>query len=893
MIPRTIGALATFPTGNEQGGFRFLSTSTGRILDRREATRLPMPSMVIDVVHRMARRQYQKSGDARVSNSDSWLTDTVDDDDEVLADYDSDDDSDWDPNDEAYDTDSDHVDDESAHSNGGPGLDEEDDMQGIQGVGELDEESDDESEEDDKDINEDDGDESQGVGVEVGHGDTGDSRGHESDAGVAQTDSEDGPGHEREEYGTDGDSEGQADRGLDPDAEEEGGQEDLVTAEMDAAYGARSGRYNMRARKAPDYRHLFADFTGILEQPAHGHTLDSVGLVFTTVGPETLGGRTLSTPQVSLKKGLVMFGEDGKKAVHKEMNQIHTMKVVRPVKRGDLTAKQRREALGYLMFLKRKHNGDVKGRGCADGRKQRDYIPHEEATSPTAALESVIFTCIIDAFERRGVAVVDIPRAFLQALNYDQTTIRFEGAMVEELLKIDRRLYEDSVFIERGKKVIYTDMLKALYGTLKAARLFWEKLSGILINDMGFTVNPYDSCVVNRTEKDGSKTTIVWHVDDLKISSTGKEVVDSIIQSLKNEFGQYSDMTISRGKVHEYLGMTLDVTDEGTLTLGMEDYTKTMLQDLPSFMRGKAASPAALHLFHTDEESEKLNKMEAEMFHRATMQLMYLAQRARPDLRTAISFLCTRVSAPDRHDLAKLARTTKYLDCTQDLKLRLSNGDGCRNIRWWIDASFGTHVDRKGHTGCTLSFGQGSAYSASLKQKLVARSSTESELIGVHNILPNVLWTRNFLTAQGINIESNTVFQDNTSTIQLEKNGRMSSSKRTKHIDLRYFHITDRCQSGDISIEYCPTDQMRADYFTKPLQGNLFLVMRDTIMNIPASCKYHSSHMKMKRSVLKSDSVPDTTGMSPDVPMDKLTGPGQTTQLTDNTGYHITQNIEE
>ena len=165
-----------------------------------------------------------------------------------------------------------------------------------------------------------------------------------------------------------------------------------------------------------------------------------------------------------------------------------------------------------------------------------------------------------------------------------------------------------------------------------------------------------------------------------------------------------------------------------------------------------------------------------------------------------------------------------------------------------------------------MSFGDGSAYSASLKQKLVARSSTESELIGVHDVLPNVLWTRNFLKEQGVDIESNTVYQDNTSTIQLEKNGRMSSSKRTKHIDLRYFHITDRCKSGDIDIAYCPTDQMRADYFTKPLQGNLFRIMRDIIMNIPPQCKYHSSCMKVKRSVLKNDDVPDMTGMSPDGP---------------------------
>ena len=129
--------------------------------------------------------------------------------------------------------------------------------------------------------------------------------------------------------------------------------------------------------------------------------------------------------------------------------------------------------------------------------------------------------------------------------------------------------------------------------------------------------------------------------------------------------------------------------------------------------------------------------------------------------------------------------------------------------------------------------------------------------------------------------------------MELERHGRMSSSKRTKHIDLRYFHVTDRCKSGDITVEHCPTDVMRADFFTKPLQGNLFRKMRDTIMNIPTDCKYHSSCMQVKRSVLEGDNVLDTTTVSTIVQMDKLTGPGQTPQPTDNTGYHITQNTRK
>ena len=107
-----------------------------------------------------------------------------------------------------------------------------------------------------------------------------------------------------------------------------------------------------------------------------------------------------------------------------------------------------------------------------------------------------------------------------------------------------------------------------------------------------------------------------------------------------------------------------------------------------------------------------------------------------------------------------------------------------------MDAAYATHPDMKGHTGATFTMGHGSIYSNSLKQKLVARSSTEAELIGMHDILPQILWTRNFLISQGYPVQKNVVYQDNMSAMLLENNGRKSSTKQTKHIELRYFLYT-------------------------------------------------------------------------------------------------------
>ena len=98
------------------------------------------------------------------------------------------------------------------------------------------------------------------------------------------------------------------------------------------------------------------------------------------------------------------------------------------------------------------------------------------------------------------------------------------------------------------------------------------------------------------------------------------------------------------------------------------------------------------------------------------------------------------------------------------------------------------------------------------------RSSTESEVVAVNVIMPQVLWTNYFMQAQGYGSKNTIVYQDNKSAILLEKNGKMSSSKRTKHINIRYFFITDRVEKGEVTIKYCPTDDMIAGFFTKPLQ---------------------------------------------------------------------------
>ena len=196
----------------------------------------------------------------------------------------------------------------------------------------------------------------------------------------------------------------------------------------------------------------------------------------------------------------------------------------------------------------------------------------------------------------------------------------------------------------------------------------------------------------------------------------------------------------------------------------------------------------------------------------------------------------------------------QYIRETLYLPLTLS-ADGSGILKWWVDGSFAVHPDMRGHTGGGLSLGRGFPIVIGTKQKLNTRSSTESEIIAVDDCMPSICWTRYFLLEQGYGVEENILYQDNRSAILLERNGKASSSKRTKHINIRYYFVTDRIQKGELKFEWCPTQEMVGDFMTKPLQGGAFRKFRDHIMGVTTPnkdySKMESSNAGRKKKVKK------------------------------------------
>jgi hypothetical protein len=545
--------------------------------------------------------------------------------------------------------------------------------------------------------------------------------------------------------------------------------------------------------------------------------------------------------QLSLKSGLREWGDHAYNAAYSEMKQLHMRDTFQPKHYSELTPMQKATLLESHMFLKEKRSGKIKGRTVAGGNKQRDYISKEDASSPTVATESVLLTCIIDAEEGRDVAVIDIPNAFIQTRvenEKDMATIKIRGVLVDILLEIAPEVYRSYATIgKKGIKQLIVQCKNAIYGTMVASLLYYRKFTKSLIS-IGYEMNPYDPCVANKMV-DGKQMTICYHVDDCKLSHIDAKANDKMIEWLRQEYENIfedgsGEMTVSRGKVHTYLGMKLDYTIPGQVSVTMFDYIKDIIDTFEKAEpkgTGTKTSAAPDNLFKIDKDCEKLNTSKAVVFHNLVAKTLYATKRARPDTGTAIAFLTTRVREPDKDDWAKMCHLMKYLRGTHELPLILST-DGSGILKWWVDASFAVHPNMRGHSGGGLSLGRGFPISSSTKQKLNTRSSTETEVVGADDFMPAICWTRYFLEAQGYKVNDNILYQDNKSAMLLEKNGKASSSKRTKHINIRYFFITDRIANGDLSIEWCPTLDMIGDYMTKPLQGALFCKFRDLIMGV-------------------------------------------------------------
>jgi hypothetical protein len=542
----------------------------------------------------------------------------------------------------------------------------------------------------------------------------------------------------------------------------------------------------------------------------------ATNFVFTHIKQNMEADAGIKKTQMSFREGVRRYGKAAEEALMKEFAQLEDLNVYEAVNARLLTHEQRKGALRAINLIKEKRTGQIKGRTVADGRIQRSLYDKSETASPTVATDALMLSIIIDAYEGRDVATADIAGAYLKAYMKDFVLKKFSGDTVRILCEMNPK-HKPFVVIENGQEVLYVRLIKAIYGCVKSALLWYELFSSTLTT-MGFKLNPYDQCVAN-CDINGKQCTIAWYVDDTKISHEDPEVVSDIIRQLEAHFGT---MSVTRGDQHVFLGMSITYNRANrTANISMMEYLKEAIAESGLAITKAYSTPANKDLFTISASSPFLHQSEQEVFHSVVAKLLYVSIRARMDLLLATSFLATRVSKSTQQDLDKLQRLLEYIFGSLNDTLTLG-ADSLTQFRTWVDASYAIHPDCRSHTGGAISFGTGTIICKSTKQKLNTKSSTEAETVGTSDYLPNAIWVKMFMTAQGYHMDTTILEQDNESAIKLTTNGRASAGPKSRHIDIRYFWLKDRIGTGDITIRHCPTHQMLADFLTKPLQGSFF-----------------------------------------------------------------------
>jgi hypothetical protein len=223
--------------------------------------------------------------------------------------------------------------------------------------------------------------------------------------------------------------------------------------------------------------------------------------------------------QLSYKAALKQWGKDDKAAVEAEAKQLHWRNSFRPIHWKDVDKERQKQIHELHVFVKKKRTGQIKACKVAGGDKQRDFISKENASSPTVAMESVLLTSLVDAQENRGIAIVDIPNAFIQMVvenNEDKVVMRIRGHMVDVLVKVAPRVYGPYVSTDnQGRKQFLVECLNAIYRAMVASLLYHCKFTRSL-KSQGYLMNPYNPCVWNKMIKK-KQIPICFHVNNCKV----------------------------------------------------------------------------------------------------------------------------------------------------------------------------------------------------------------------------------------------------------------------------------------------------------------------------------------------------------------------------------------
>lgn len=519
-----------------------------------------------------------------------------------------------------------------------------------------------------------------------------------------------------------------------------------------------------------------------------------------------------------------LFGaEETDKSIMKELDQMEFKEVWKYIEKGEmmkLINAGKIKILPSSLFLKDKYDASgkfekLKSRLVCCGNHQD--IGADDTESPTVGLATVMMLLSIAAKKKLVKKVFDVTGAYLNASLDEPEYMRLSKSVADVLLKKDKS-YEKFV-LPNGSMVV--ELKKAIYGLKQASRAWYNLLSSCLM-DSGYIRSEIDSCLFYKNNGD-KVTYVLVYVDDCLVMGTDEGCCHEVEQVLRDKF---VDITGKEGEVLSFIGLEIkNVQDDIVISQG--GYIKKVLQEYQ--VDGTTDYPSDSKFLDDDIDESECDKG---IYLKLVMQLMYAAIRTRPDILYQCTVLATKGVNPNMGDYRKLIRIVKYLKGTADKGIVLRH-EGDINVNCYVDASFNCHGDARGHSGFIIYpdlFGSCGILIKSIKQKTVADSSAEAELIALHECVKHLLYCISLYEELGYIQQGVPVYQDNQAVIKLSNEEPVNFKGRSKFINRKYFSVHEHVENGEIKLVYVGTDKNVSDFLTKSHQGNKFKRFRIDVM---------------------------------------------------------------
>lgn len=457
------------------------------------------------------------------------------------------------------------------------------------------------------------------------------------------------------------------------------------------------------------------------------------------------------------------------------------------------------------------------------------------------------------------------------AATYDWNTVQMdvETAFLNAFVKEDIYVRQSEGHIEPGDVGKVYKLKKSLYG-LKQSPRNWNNTITEFLLELGFEQSEHDACLFMKRDQAGI-VILALYVDDLIMTGDNKRAIEWVRKSLSKRF-KMKDL----GSVSKLLGMVVERDREAkAMKISQEKYIEDMLRQfpIPDGMRVKgrrAEMPSLPDTYNKYVESvfggvQRSEENKQFPYREIIGCLMFLANATRPDISNIVRFLSSFVVSWTDIHVKFIYHVLQYLEGTASygLHYQSARGDGDINVRGdsskydkydfgqllsgYSDASWAdNYADATSTSGVCVMIGLCLVTWKSLKQRVIARSTMESEYIAMSQTVDEVMFIRNILLelqlgkkldvllangdegAKKCIDEAVACYNDNEAAICV--GNQSMETKRSRHINLKFHNVKEQIREGRVKFSYVCSKENKADFFTKCLDVRAFGYLRALFM---------------------------------------------------------------